>query len=961
MKRLLFIPVCVLLFVFAASAQLLSWAPDFPKDNDNVTITMDASKGNQALLNYSNTNDVYVHVGVITSASSSSSDWKYVKFTWGTTTAAAQASYQGNSKWQYTITDIRTFFAVPGAETILRIAVLFRNGNGSIVQRNANEEDMYIPVYDNNLAVRFSLPLLQPLYNPVPEPVNRSTGESLAVTAISNQSSALKLYLNGAEIQTAAAATSISANTVLTVSGNNELVAEANNGTTIKKDTLRFFVAPGINIAPLPDGVRDGINYETGNTSVVLVLYAPGKNRVSLIGEFPGAAWTEQASYVMNKTPDGNYWWLRITGLTPGTEYAFQYLVDGTLKIAEPYAEKILDPSNDQYISAATYPNLKPYPASTTGMVSILQTNPPAYNWAVSNFTRPDKRNLVIYELLLRDFLEAHDWKTLKDTLSHLKTMGVNAIELMPFNEFEGNISWGYNGFQYFAADKYYGPRNRLKEFIDSCHVNGIAVIMDIVLNHTYGPSPLARLYWDAANNRPAANNPWYNPVQPHAFGFGEDFNHSSAATTYFFNRVLQHWLTEYKIDGFRVDFSKGLTQKASANDGAFSAYDATRISILNNYAATIRAIYPDAYIILEHFCDDAEEKELSDNGFMLWSNVWTQYQEASMGYLGNSNFSGGIHTTRGWTNPHLVGFMESHDEERIMYKNTKYGNSSGAYNIKEPATALKRAEMNAVFLLTIPGPKMIWQFGELGYDFSRCHLATNGEGGDCNTKTDPKPIRWDYKAETPRKRLYDIYSSLNKLRFHHWYKDVFIANNISLTNSLNGAVKWIILRSATDSSMICVVGNFDINAQNATFTFPAAGTWYDYLRGGTITATGGAQMLNLEPGQFHVFVNRNLTNAVITPVDNINPILNEFKVAVYPNPIQHGSILELDVPATGKVQADLFSSNGQWFSNIFSGDMLRGKRQLLLGDKINNLAAGVYVIQVRYAGRTVPVKVIVQ
>jgi pullulanase/glycogen debranching enzyme len=92
----------------------------------------------------------------------------------------------------------------------------------------------------------------------------------------------------------------------------------------------------------------------------------------------------------------------------------------------------VLDPWNDQYITPATYPNLKPYPTGrTTGIVSVLQTNEPTYNWTVNNFTRPDKRGLVIYEMLLRDFVAAHDWKTLRDTLSYLQRLGVNAIHLM--------------------------------------------------------------------------------------------------------------------------------------------------------------------------------------------------------------------------------------------------------------------------------------------------------------------------------------------------------------------------------------------------------------------------------------------------------------------------------------------------------------------------------------------------
>ncbi|MEO6613126.1 MAG: alpha-amylase family glycosyl hydrolase [Chitinophagaceae bacterium] len=956
MKRVICLLILCTGFVFTGSTQLLTWTPDFPKDNDNISITMDAAKGNLGLNNYIPVTDVYVHTGVITNLSSSATDWRYVKFNqnFNQPNPLLQATSLGSNKWKFDITNIRAYYGVPAGETIQKIVLLFRNGNGSRKQANADGSDMYIPVYDNTLAARFIIPLFQPTYTRIPEPITKQAGDNINLTGIANISSTMKLYLNGTVIQTASNVTTISANPTITVSGNQTVMVEANDGTTTRTETFQFFAAPAVTIAPLPPGVKDGINYETGNTSAVLVLYAPGKTRVSVIGEFPGSNWSEQAAYIMNKTPDGNYWWLRITGLTPGTEYAFQYLVDGSLKVGEPYAEKILDPSNDGSISPATYPGLRSYPTGlTTGIVSILQTNAPVYNWAVNNFSRPDKRNLVIYELLLRDFIAAHDWKTLKDTISYLKRLGVNAIEVMPFNEFEGNLSWGYNGYQYFAPDKYYGPKNSLKEFIDSCHKNGIAVIMDIVLNHTYGPSPLAQLYWDAANNRPAANNPWYNPVKPHAFGFGDDFNHSSPATTYFFNRVLQHWLTDYKIDGYRFDFSKGLTQKVSTDDAGFSAYDATRIAILNNYATAIKAIYPDAYTILEHFCADQEEKELSDNGFMLWANVWTQYQEASMGYIGNSNFDRGIYTARTWTNPHLVTFMESHDEERITYKNFKYGNSSGTYNIQDLATALKRMELNATFLLTIPGPKMIWEFGELGYDFSRCYLSTNGEGGDCNTKTDAKPIRWDYKDVILRKRVYDIYSSLNKLRNHPWYKDVFIGNNISLSRDVSGSFKYITVRSALDSSDMCVLGNFGVTAQTVPFTFPQGATWYDYLNGGIFSATGSVQNITLQPGEYHVYLNRNLINAVITPVSGINNPGSALEMKVSPNPVQDNSIIELYTPESGKLTLELWNETGQKVSTVFSGVLSKGKHTLSFNQTTGKLSSGTFLLKAQLKNKT--------
>jgi glycosidase len=970
MKKFATLVLTALCFAFTASAQLLTWTPDFAKDNDNITIIVDAAKGNQGLLNYSTTSDVYVHIGVITSASTSSSDWKYSKFTWGTTTAAAQATYLGSNKWQYNITNIRTFFnsptGVPAGEAILRIAILFRNGSGSIKQTNTDGSDMYVPVYDNTVATRFTVPLFQPTYNRIPETITKQVGDNINLTGIANKSSTMKLFLNGTQIQTASSATTISANPTLSTSGNQTVMVEANDGTATKTETFQFFVASAPVVSPLPAGVRDGINYETGNTSVVLVLYAPGKSRVSVIGEFTGSNWVEQSNYVMNKTPDGNYWWLRITGLTPGTEYAFQYLVDGTIKVGEPYAEKILDPSNDGFITSATYPSLKAYPTGlTTGIVSVLQTNAPSYTWAINSFSRPDKRNLVIYELLLRDFLTAHDWKTLKDTLSYFKTMGINAIEIMPFNEFDGNESWGYNPDYFLSPDKYYGPKNSLKEFVDSCHKKGIAVVMDIALNHTTGANPLAALYWNSTTNQPAANNPWLNVTATHPYNVFNDFNHESLATRYFTSRVVEHWLQEYKLDGFRFDLAKGFTQNtqcggSTTDETCIAAYHADRVAIWKRYYDTCQLKSPSSYVILEHFAANAEEIELSDYGMMLWGNNTYNFQQASKGFADNtSNFEGVLYSVRGWSKPHLVSYMESHDEERLMYGNLNAGNSSVGYSVRDLNTALKRIELCAGFFLTMPGPKMIWQFGELGYDFS-INRCTDGTINN-NCRLSNKPIRWDYKDITERKRLYDIYSSLNKLRFHPWYKDVFIANNITLTRSLNNAFKSMTIRSAMDSSMLCVVGNFDVNPQTGSFTFPTAGTWYDYLNGNTFTTTGAAQNITLQPGEVHVYLNRNLINAVVTSVGGVITSENQLTGFVFPNPASASSALDINVPETGKVQVDLLNIFGQKIKTILSERLTKGKHHILLSDKINNLPAGTYLLNIQAANKSTPVKLMIQ
>lgn len=977
MKRFFTLFLSMVILALSAKSQLLTWTPEFPKDNDNIVITLDASKGNQGLFNYSDPNNVYVHTGVTTNLSNNGGQqWLYVNGStggsWGSTTAALKATSLGNNKYQFIINNIRAFYGVPASETIKNISILFRdaNANTSLVKKAANIDgsDMYIPIYDNTIATRFSIPFFQPTFTRIPEPITKQVGDNIALTAIANKSSTMKLFLNGTEIQSATAVTTISANPTLTTTGNQTIRVDAIDGAVTKSESFQFFVSAAPNVLPLPAGVRDGINYDVSTSAATLVLYAPGKNRVSIIGDFPGSNWVEQAAYVMNKTPDGNYWWLRLTGLTPGFEYAFQYLVDGTLKVGEPYAEKILDPFNDGNISAATYPGLRAYPTGqTTGNVSILQTNAPTYTWAINNFSRPDKRNLVIYELLLRDFIAAHDWKTLKDTLSYFKTMGINAIEIMPFNEFDGNESWGYNPSYFLAPDKYYGPKNMLKEFIDSCHKNGIAVLMDIALNHTTGANPLAALYWNTATNQPAANNPWLNVSATHPYNVFNDFNHESLATRNFSSRVIEHWLKEYKLDGFRFDLSKGFTQNtqcggSTTNESCISEYHADRVAIWKRYYDTCQLKTPGSYVILEHFAANSEEIELSNYGMMLWGNNTFNFQEAAMGYTtgNNSNFEGYLHSARGWTNPHLVSYMESHDEERLMYKNINFGNSSNAsHNVKELNTALKRIELTAAFFFTAPGPKMIWQFGELGYDFSinRCVDGTVNN----NCRLDNKPIRWDYKDVVQRKRVYDVFGSLNKLRFHPWYKDVFVANNITTERSLGGAFKSLKFRSATDSSSIVVVGNFDVNAQSGAVTFPLAGTWYDYLNGGTITATGAAQTISLQPGEYKVYLNRNLVNAVVTSVGGANSSANALKARIFPNPATSSSMLELEVPETGKTEITLLNSMGQKVVTIFSDKLIKGKHQLSLTGAMNSLPAGIYLLNIKTLSNTAVVKITLQ
>jgi 1,4-alpha-glucan branching enzyme len=950
-----------LILFFTANSQLLTWSPDFIQESSSpIDIIMDATKGNQGLKDYTPTTDLYVHIAVITSKSTSSSDWKYVKFSnFSAPDPSVQATYVSANKWKFTITGgLRAFFGITdNTESILKIAILFRNGNGTKVQRNADASDMYIPVYAAGLNVRLTEPFKEPKYNPTPEPINKSVGDAITITAKSSQAADLKLFLNGTQVGTTVTnGTSITATPTITTTGTQTIIAQATSATTAKSDTITFFVSSSTAVLPLPAGVKDGINYEAGDTSVTLVLYAPTKSKIAVLGDFNN--WSPVAQ--MNVTPDGNRFWIRITGLTPGTEYAYQYLIDNTLKVADYNAEKVLDPANDQFIPATTYPGLKAYPTGkTTGIVSVLQTAKQQYSWQVNNFAKPDKRNLVIYELLVRDFVAAQNWSTLKDTLTYLKRLGINAIEVMPFNEFEGNNSWGYNPSFYFAPDKIYGPENTLRAFIDECHKNGIAVIMDIAMNHSFGQSPMVQMYFDAANNRPAANSPWFNQTATHPFNVGYDFNHESQATKDFVDRVVEHWLTKYKIDGFRWDLSKGFTQKNSCTTtncdqqsevNNWSAYDASRVAIWKRIYDKMQSTVTNSYCILEHFADNTEEIELSNYGMLLWGNLNYNFNEATMGYVNTSNFQGGIYKQRGWSQPNLVTYQESHDEERLMYKNEQFGNTSGSYNVKDINTGLKRNEMAASFWATIPGPKMLWQFEELGYDYS-INTCTDGTVNN-NCRLSAKPIRWDYYQNPNRKALYDVYAKLIKLKLTPSFATTFTTGDV--TWDLSPAVKW--LKVSSDSLKVMVVGNFDVTAQTSSVTFPAAGTWYSYLTNSTRTATGSAENITLQPGEYYVYTNRDVNNLTATPVNSVSNAIKNMAVTIYPNPVSSNATIEYDLPGSGTVNISVLDLAGRQVGILFSGFKARGVQKMpinIQGFSTKALHAGTYMLKLSVNGQS--------
>ncbi|PIE49655.1 MAG: alpha-amlyase [Flavobacteriales bacterium] len=750
-----------------------------------------------------------------------------------------------------------------------------------------------------------------------------------------NSDEAQKLTKNGNKYTISFIPSTFYERTSLTSIG---FLVKAKDGTGDKKSQDHLVQVGGINVPdvtekPVPAGMLDGINYDPSNLSkVTLVLYAPEKEFVNLIGNFNN--WQrDDTNYLLFKDSTKDRFWIELDNITPQTDVLYQYLVDGTLRIADPYSTTILDENNDRYIDNITYPNLPAYPTGKTNhAVTWFSTGKQEYDWQIANFQPPAKTDLVVYELLIRDFDALHSFDAVKARLDYLQELGVNAIELMPVSEFDGNESWGYNPSFHMALDKYYGTATAFKQLIDECHKRGMAVILDVVYNHATGQHPYYRM-WNTDNGgyggQASTDNPFFNPVATHSYSVFNDFNHSKQATRDYIKRTVQYWIEEYKIDGFRWDLTKGFTQNCTpSNETCTGSYQADRVAVLKTYADYQWAVDNDFYIIFEHLGGNTEETEWVNyrlnegKGIMVWNNFNYNYNEATMGWNENSDFSGIDYRKRNWTVPANMSYMESHDEERLMYKNLAYGNSAGSYNIKDQNTALDRMELAGAFFFTIPGPKMIWQFGELGYDVSI----------DFNGRTGNKPIKWEYFNDPDRKDVYETWAKLIKLKKQ---VPIFKTTNFDLDVGNSNGLKKIHLKDDSnnpDIKYITIIGNFGVTAQDINPEFQQIGTWYDILNNNSrIQITNTNTTISLNPGEFKIYA----SSAVTLGIDDFNIKKNTI---VYPN------------PTTGH-----FAINYQ-FDNINVYDVSGRLVKMIVNDKnrstvdISELQPGIYLLQIKTA-----------
>ena len=972
MKNFLSLFLLIPCFVFAQQQTVtysMSPSPTF-EGTDALTITVNGSSINEATWGVTN-NQLYAWV-------------------WALNTANANIPFSGNGDWSnsnnsqlmtynavsdtYSFTYNPSVFTFFGSTQVAKVGFLIKakNGNG-----DKKSQDIVLNVGS------FQTTLLNGIV------VGGTSLFSTSYTIAARHTGSTSNYVlkrNGVIINSqnnlnaSTVAPSYTFEDTTADDFNNYILEVTQNGAT-KSYTFSTIKTKTPISEALPAGMLDGINYSSDHTKATLVLNAPFKDFVYVAGNFNN--WQPTTNHLMKIDPATGKFWLEISGLTPEQWYAFQYWVcDDTnvpanspkiVKTADPFSTLVLSPFDDpEIITLGVYPGLPVYNTIAPGQereVSVIQTGTNTfrtYNWSAAtlNFQKPAIKDLVFYEVLVRDFDSNRTYQDLIDKLNYFKNLNINAIKLMPVMEFEGNLSWGYNTAYHLALDKRYGPPAKLKQFIDLCHQNGIAVVLDIALNHAFGRSPLERMWmldtnddgWSDGYPRVTSENPYVNRLDAHSYSVGSDLNHFRESgpggnlTNTYVIRTLQHWIQEFKIDGYRWDLTKGFTNQcppdvAGGQDACTNQYRSDRVGKMKWYADKQWEADNTSYVIFEHLgtggsrteeLEWANYRAAEGKGVMFWHKLTDDYSNLIKG-----NANGINNVTIFGDNNRAIGYAESHDEERLIYKAiTEAGQTQG--NL---AKALQRLSAQGAVHLLVPGPKMIWHFGELGWDKS-LWTCTNGNvsfsNPDCKLDTKPQP-QWteNWMANAARSTVYNNWAKMIKLRIDN---PVFENGQFSwnMTNSSRPRLDiWTSTSQTPSLSYVIVLTNFTDSAANLG-GFPFTGNWVNLMDNSTINVTTTGQTLSIEAGGFRVFGNQ--------PSTLSSEDFNAFKpeISIYPNPVKNSFAINQAVSSV-----EVYTITGQL---VASYNSVAANQELL----IDGLESGIYLVKMKDQNNFIQTKKIV-
>lgn len=275
-------------------------------------------------------------------------------------------------------------------------------------------------------------------------------------------------------------------------------------------------------------------------------VWAPNAHSAEIQGDFTG--WK---AVKMQPDPQNRGYWVATSARARDGD-GYQYVFDGHLVRRDPAARRVNAHENKGFVVDATRFDWAKAMAAVAPVARSGMARTPA---AQSAWKCPDLRDMVIYEMHLGTFVAdipggKSAFERAKRVLPYLKGLGINAIQLMPVNEFPGDRSWGYNPGDMFAIESSYGTPDEFRDFVAAAHAQGMAVLLDIVHNH-YGPDDLGLWQFDSTNG----SGPYfYSDPSLAETEWGPRPDFSTPGVREFIHASVRMFLQEYHLDGFRWD-----------------------------------------------------------------------------------------------------------------------------------------------------------------------------------------------------------------------------------------------------------------------------------------------------------------------------------------------------------------------------------------------------------------------
>lgn len=427
---------------------------------------------------------------------------------------------------------------------------------------------------------------------------------------------------------------------------------------------------------------------------VVFRTFAPSASKISVIGEF-----TEWEELPMEKVHDGNFWEVTSQDARPGMMYKYRIYDQSGQYIdhCDPYGYGM---------------ELRPNTASIIRDMKTYHFHDDA--WMRKRSCHIDSP-LNIYEIHFGSFRKPseepdawYNYEEMADILfPYVKENGYNYIEIMPLNEYPSDESWGYQGTGFFSPTSRYGTADQLKAFVNACHRNGIGIILDFVPVH-FAVDGYALAKYDGTS--------LYE--YPHsAVGYSEwgscNFMHSRGEVRSFLQSAANYWLTEYHIDGLRMDaISRAIYWQGTPERGV----NPNAVEFLKYMNQGLKKLHPDAILAAEDSTSFPGVTTPAEEGGLGFDYKWDMgWMNDTLDYFRTDPlFRGGIYHKLTFSMAYYYDerylLPLSHDEV-VHGKATILQKMWGDYELKFP-----QARAFYMYMYAHPGKKLNFMGNEIGH-----------------------------------------------------------------------------------------------------------------------------------------------------------------------------------------------------------------------------------------------------